>query len=48
MGDNLAGCPDLSQGQDVILPIEAPIKPEGHIQILWVPGGQPGAGLGCA
>jgi len=35
MAENLAGCPDLSPGQDVILPIETPIKPEGHIQILY-------------
>jgi dihydroxy-acid dehydratase len=35
MADNLAGVPELRQGQDVILPLEKPIKPEGHIQILY-------------
>lgn len=27
--------PELRAGQDVILPIESPIKPTGHIQILY-------------
>jgi dihydroxy-acid dehydratase len=35
MGENLAGCPDLKQGQDVVLPVSAPIKETGHIQILY-------------
>lgn len=42
LGENLASCPDLSAGQKVILPMETPIKPTGHIQILYgnlAPGG---------
>eukprot|EP00873_Tetraselmis_striata_P039895 jgi/Tetstr1/460159/TSEL_005475.t1 len=35
MAENLAGCPDLSEGQQVIMPLETPIKPDGHIQILY-------------
>ena len=35
MAENLAAAPELKAGQDVILPIESPIKPEGHIQILY-------------
>lgn len=35
MGENLAQVPELKAGQDVILPIERPIKPTGHIQILY-------------
>jgi hypothetical protein len=35
MAENLASCPDLSSGQDVILPLDSPIKPSGHIQILY-------------
>ena len=35
MAENLAAVPELKAGQDVILPLEAPIKPEGHIQILY-------------
>lgn len=35
MAENLAGCPDLSEGQQVIMPIEKPIKPDGHLQILY-------------
>lgn len=35
MAENLAGVPDLKAGQDVILPIEKPIKETGHIQILY-------------
>lgn len=35
MAENLASCPDLSQGQDVVLPLEQPIKSSGHIQILY-------------
>ena len=33
MAENLAGCPGLTEGQDVIMPIERPIKPSGHIQV---------------
>jgi dihydroxyacid dehydratase/phosphogluconate dehydratase len=35
MAENLASCPDLSSGQDVVLPMSAPIKSSGHIQILY-------------
>lgn len=35
MAENLAGCPDLTAGQDVVLPLESPIKSSGHIQILY-------------
>ena len=35
MAENLASVPELKAGQDVILPIESPIKPSGHIQILY-------------
>jgi dihydroxy-acid dehydratase len=42
LGENLAGVPGLREGQDVIRPVERPIKPSGHIQILrgtLAPGG---------
>ena len=42
IAENLASLPALSVGQDVFLPIETPIKPTGHIQILkgnLAPGG---------
>jgi hypothetical protein len=35
VAENLAAVPELKAGQDVILPLESPIKPEGHIQILY-------------
>ncbi len=34
LAENLAIAPDLKMGQDVILPLEKPIKESGHIQIL--------------
>ena len=34
MAENLKGLPSLSPGQDVIHPLENPIKPTGHITIL--------------
>ena len=34
MAENLASLPDLAEGQDVVLPFDAPIKPTGHLQIL--------------
>jgi dihydroxy-acid dehydratase len=40
--ENLARLPGLKAGQDVIMPLEKPIKPTGHIQILrgnLAPGG---------
>ena len=42
MAENLAELPGLTEGQDVILPLEAPIKATAHIQILkgsLAPGG---------
>jgi dihydroxy-acid dehydratase len=33
--ENLAGVASLSNGQDIIRPFENPIKPTGHIQILY-------------
>ena len=42
LAENLVICPELSKGQQVILPWEAPIKSSGHIQILYgnlAPGG---------
>jgi dihydroxy-acid dehydratase len=34
LAENLANVPDLKADQDVILPLEKPIKESGHIQIL--------------
>ncbi len=34
VAENLKDLPGLSEGQDVIHPVENPIKPTGHIQIL--------------
>jgi len=34
IAENLAEVPALTEGQDVILPLETPIKESGHIQIL--------------
>jgi dihydroxy-acid dehydratase len=42
VAENLADLPGLSAGQDVILPLDKPIKETGHIQILkgnLAPGG---------
>ncbi len=42
IAENLADAPDLAAGQEVLRPIEEPIKPSGHIQILkgsLAPGG---------
>jgi dihydroxy-acid dehydratase len=35
MAENLAGCPPLSEGQDVLMPVATPIKATGHLQILY-------------
>eukprot|EP00793_Prasinoderma_coloniale_P003232 PRCOL_00005867-RA len=35
LAENLAGCPDLSEGQDIIRPLDQPIKETGHLQILY-------------
>jgi dihydroxy-acid dehydratase len=34
LGENLANLPGLSAGQTIVQPLEKPIKPTGHIQIL--------------
>jgi dihydroxy-acid dehydratase len=34
LADNLAACPDLTEGQEIIRPFSDPIKASGHIQIL--------------
>ena len=33
--ENLANTPSLKEGQSIILTVEAPIKPSGHLQILY-------------
>ncbi len=35
LAENLAECPDLAEAQQVIVPLEEPIKSSGHIQILY-------------
>ena len=35
LAENLASCPDLAPGQDVILPLATPIKETGHLQVLY-------------
>ena len=35
VAENLAEVPDLSPGQDVIMPVDRPLKPSGHLQILY-------------
>lgn len=35
IAENLADVPDLVSDQKIIMPLEAPIKPNGHIQILF-------------
>ena len=42
VAENLAACPELSEGQKVIMPLAAPIKATGHLQMLYgnlAPGG---------
>jgi len=42
VAENLSDVPGLAEGQDVFMPLERPIKPTGHIQILkgnLAPGG---------
>ena len=33
MAENLESVPDLQEGQQVIMPIDQPIKETGHIQV---------------
>lgn len=35
LAENLEGCPGLSDKQEVILPVETPIKATGHLQTLY-------------
>lgn len=45
LGENLSKSPDLPKDQDIIRPLENPIKPSGHITILrgtLAPGGSVG------
>lgn len=35
IAENLAELPSLKEGQKVIFPIETPVKPTGHLQILY-------------
>jgi dihydroxy-acid dehydratase len=35
LGQNLADLPGLKAGQEIVRPLEDPIKPTGHIQILY-------------
>ncbi|WP_374686204.1 dihydroxy-acid dehydratase [Promineifilum sp.] len=35
VAENLAAAPGLAPGQRIIRPLDDPIKPTGHIQILW-------------
>ncbi|KAK2079436.1 hypothetical protein QBZ16_003128 [Prototheca wickerhamii] len=35
LAENLASCKPLAAGQDIIQPLERPIKPEGHLTILY-------------
>ncbi len=35
VAENLAACADLTPGQEIICPISQPIKPTGHLQILY-------------
>jgi dihydroxy-acid dehydratase len=42
IAENLASLPGLADGQEIIRPLDRPIKPTGHIQILYgslAPGG---------
>ena len=33
LAENLEGVPDLKEGQQVIMPLEQPIKASGHLQV---------------
>jgi dihydroxy-acid dehydratase len=35
LAENLAGVADLAQGQEIIRPLENPVKTTGHLQIMW-------------
>ena len=35
MADNLALVPGLAEGQQVVLPLDKPLSPQGHLQVLY-------------
>ena len=35
LAENLESCPDFTEGQDVVMPLDRPIKETGHLQILY-------------
>ncbi len=35
LAENLATCPDYPEGQDIIKPLDSPIKPDGHLTICY-------------
>lgn len=35
LAENLASLPDLKEGQQIICPLSTPLKPTGHLQILY-------------
>jgi dihydroxy-acid dehydratase len=35
LAENLANVADLSKGQEIIRPLENPVKTSGHLQIMW-------------
>ena len=37
LAENLESVPDLQQGQQVIMPIDKPIKETGHLQVPFTP-----------
>jgi len=45
IAENLKDLPDLTEGQDIVMPLDKPLKPTGHLQILrgtLAPGGAVG------
>jgi dihydroxyacid dehydratase/phosphogluconate dehydratase len=41
LGENLESVPDLKKGQEVIMPLEKPIKSSGHLQVNHAPDQAP-------
>ncbi len=37
LAENLESVPDLQEGQQVIMPIDKPIKETGHLQVPFTP-----------
>src|SRR5690606_701362 len=48
LAENLLDAPDLEQGQDIIRPLDRPIKETGHIRILFGNLATEGAEIGRA